>query len=71
MKQATKKQCELIDELMNRGAIIPENHSGNPSNEMFESFVAADKYIKKWGHLMRLTASEIYPIPYTESGIHG
>ncbi len=49
---ASKRQIELIEELQNRGAPIPENDHGNPDSSMFESVTGADKYIKKHGHLM-------------------
>ena len=50
---ASRKQIALIEKLQERGAVIPETDSGNPDNSMFETVLAADAYIKQWGHLMR------------------
>jgi len=58
---ATKKQVELIEELQNRGAVIPCDDHGNPSTAMFDSIMGADEYIKEWGHLMRQYSTKCSP----------
>lgn len=56
---ASTKQIALIEELQSRGAVIPENESGNPDDSMFHSVKAADAYIKQWGHLMRRNRTSV------------
>ncbi len=61
MSDATRKQIELIEEIQLRGAPIPENDHGNPDDSMFESFEAADKYIKQYGHFMGKCTTKTNP----------
>lgn len=49
---ASKKQVELIEQLMGRGAAIPSKDGGDPDWSMYKSVAEADAYIKQWGHLM-------------------
>jgi len=49
---ATRKQAELIDKLMERGATMEETDHGNPDCSMYDSVAQADAYIKKLGYLM-------------------
>ena len=58
---ATSNQISLIEMLQDRGAIIPANDHGNPDNSMFETFTAADLYIKQWGHLMATNGTKSSP----------
>ena len=68
--KATKKQCELIDEMQDRGALIPENDHGNPDGSMFETVENADSYIKQWGYLMRKSSTDMRADEWGEVSNH-
>lgn len=59
MAEITKRQVELVTELQDRGAPIPETDHGNPDNSMFESFEGASAYIKEHGHLMQKHSNKL------------
>lgn len=61
---ATKRQIEFIEKLQELGAPIPCDDHDNPSTEMFESVVNADKYIKQWGHLNLKNYTKLRPDEY-------